>query len=85
MLELTIRKGPWADFIERAEKQHKNSEKLAQQVLQEYIRRVSDEDLLGRSASAARRAPFRINATEKVIRSDRQKKQSSGVYLFIHL
>jgi hypothetical protein len=76
MPDLTIRKGLWDDFVEVAEKQHKKPETLVQQVLQEYIQRVSDEELLDRSASAARRAPFRMDTTEAVIRSYRQKKQA---------
>ena len=74
MPDLTIHKGLWADFVEVAEKQHKNPETLVQQVLQEYIQRVSDEDLLNRSTSSARRAPFRIDATETVIRNYRQSR-----------
>ena len=76
MPDLTIRKGLWADFVEVAEKQHKKPETLAQQVLQEYIQRASDEELLERSTSAARRAPFRMDTTETVIRNYRQKKRA---------
>ena len=75
MPDLTIRKGLWADFVEVAEKQHKNPEKLVQQVLSDYIQRVSDEELLDRSLAAGRRASFRIESTEKVLREYRHKKR----------
>ena len=76
MPDLSIRKGLWDDFVEVADKQHKKPETLAQQVLQEYVQRVSDEELLRRSASAARGALFRMDATEDVIRKYRQKKHT---------
>ena len=76
MPDVTIRKGVWDNFVLVAEKQHKKPETLAQQVLQEYIQRVSDEELLERSASAARRAPFRTDETEAVIRKYRERKHA---------
>ncbi len=73
MPDLTIRKGLWSEFVDVAEKQHKSPEALVEQVLKEYIQRVSDEDLLKRSVSTARRAPFRIDATEEVVRTFRKR------------
>ena len=75
MPDLTIRERLWADLVEVAGRQRKKPETLAQQVLLEYIQRVSDEELLDRSTAAARRAPFRIDSTEEVVRNFRQKKQ----------
>ena len=49
---------------------------LALQAIQEFVQRMSDEELLERSAVTARRAPFRMEATEEVIRIARRKKQS---------
>ena len=69
MADLTIRERLWNDFSAVAKKRHKRPETLAQELIQEYIQRVSDEDLLEASAAIARRAPFRIDETEQVIRT----------------
>ncbi len=66
----------WDDLVVVAEKQHKKPQALAQQVIQEYVQRMSDEELLERSAAAARRLPFRMDATEGIIRDYRRKKQA---------
>ena len=76
MPDLTIRKRLWNDFVVLAEKQHKKPEMLAHQVIQEYIQRVSDEELLQRSVAVARRAPFRMDATEEIIRDYRRQKRA---------
>ena len=76
MPDLTIRKGLWDDLVVVAEKQHKKPQALAQQVIKEYVQRMSDEELLERSAAAARRVPFRLDATEEVVRDYRRKKQA---------
>ena len=57
MADLTIRERLWNDFSAVAKKRHKRPEALAQELIQEYIQRVSDEDLLEASAAIARRAP----------------------------
>ena len=74
MPDVTIRKRLWDDFVAVAEKQNKKPETLAQQVLKDYLQRISDEELLQRSAAAARRAPFRMDDTEQVIREHRRRK-----------
>ena len=75
MPELTIRKGLWDDFVGLAERLHKKPQTLAQEVIFEYVQRMSDEELLEQSAAAARRAPFRIAETEEIIRQYRRRKQ----------
>lgn len=76
MPDLTIRQGLWDDLVVVAEKQRKKPQTLAQQAIQEYVQRKSDEELLERSATAARRAPFRMSETEAVIREYRRKKRA---------
>jgi hypothetical protein len=56
-----------------AQKQKKTPEKLAQQVLRDYVQQFKDEELLERSSAAARRAPFRMDETENVVRRYRRK------------
>ena len=45
---------------------------LAERVLQEFVQRVSDEELLARSEQAARRARFRIGEAEEIVRQHRR-------------
>ena len=47
---------------------------LAQQVLSDYLQQVADEELLSRSARAARRARFKTDATEEIVRRYRRRK-----------
>jgi len=75
MPELNIPKGLWDEFVAVAEKQKKTPEKLAQQVLCDYVQQFTDEGLLERSSAAARRAPFRMNETEDVVRGYRRKNR----------
>jgi hypothetical protein len=46
---------------------------LAERVLHEFIQRAADEELLARSERAARRAQFRMEDTEEVLRQYRRR------------
>ncbi|HEV3023211.1 MAG TPA: hypothetical protein VGX76_12125 [Pirellulales bacterium] len=59
MAELTIRKQLWKRFTAAAQKQRQKPETVAERLLRDYVARVADEELLTRSASAARRAGVR--------------------------
>jgi len=76
MPEVPIQRKLWDDFRLVAERQRKRPEALAQQVLREYLRRWSDEELLARSSAAARKAPFTSAETESVIRRYRRSKRT---------
>lgn len=75
MADLTIRERLWNDFTVVAKKRRKKPEALAQELIQDYIQRASDEELLEESAAIARRAPFHIDETEQIIRDYRRKQQ----------
>lgn len=70
MPELKISQGVWNDFVAIAEK--RKPEALAQDVLRDFIQHFTDEELLDRSCAAARRAPFRIEESEDVVRQHRR-------------
>jgi hypothetical protein len=74
MPAVQIRQGLWNDLVIAAEKQRRKPETLANQALQDFLRRTADEELLSRSAQSARRAPFRAADTEDLIRRYRRKK-----------
>lgn len=73
MPEVTIRESVWRQFIAVAQKKRQAPETLAQRVLRDYVQRVSDEELLVRSARAARRAHFPIHDSEAVVRAFRRR------------
>jgi hypothetical protein len=73
MPEVKIRQGIWKELVAAAERHRQKPEALANQVLRDFLQRMADEELLARSASAARRSPLRIRDTEEVIRRHRKK------------
>jgi len=76
MPEVMIQQGLWSDLVAIAQRQKKKPETVARRALTEFIQRVSDEELLEKSAATARRAPFRMEQTEDVIRTYRCKKNA---------
>ena len=52
----------------------RNRSASAKQALQDFLRRVSDEELLARSHAIARRSPTRASEIEDLIRRYRRKK-----------
>jgi hypothetical protein len=46
-----------------------------EQVLCEYVQQVADEELLARSARAARRANFRMLETEEIVKKFRHSRK----------
>jgi hypothetical protein len=76
LAEVKIPETLWQDFVAVAKRQRHQPEALAQEVLQEYLQRIADEDLLADSERAARRARFPIEKTEEIIRQYRRKRKS---------
>jgi hypothetical protein len=74
MPAVTVRENIWKDLLAVAEKQRQKPESLANQALKDFLERVSDEELLKRSTTAARRSPLRISQTEEVIHRYRRKR-----------
>ena len=74
MPAVKIRQGVWKDLVVAAEKQRRKPETLANQALQDFLERMADEELLSRSARAARRSPLRAAETEDAIRRYRRNK-----------
>jgi hypothetical protein len=77
MPDLPIQQKLWDDFERVARRQNKRPEALAQQLLREYVQRLSDEELIARSSALARKAPFPIAKTEAVIRRFRRDKKTT--------
>jgi hypothetical protein len=72
MADVTISEALWNDFVALA--QRRRPESLAESVLRAYLQRSVDETLIEETARAARRAKFRIDDTEELIRQYRHKK-----------
>ncbi|NLX99190.1 MAG: hypothetical protein GXY83_23890 [Rhodopirellula sp.] len=77
MPDLKIGKGLWNDFVVIAEKRKQKPESLAQEVLRDFVRQFTDEELIERSSAAARRAPFRIEDSEEMVRQYRRSRKTS--------
>lgn len=73
MAEVTIHESVWHDFKALAARQRRKPSQLAQQVLREYVQRVSDEDLLASSARAGRRSKLCMADTERIVRAYRKR------------
>jgi hypothetical protein len=76
MPERKINKGLWEDIIAIARKRKRKPESLACDVLRDFIQHFTDEELLQRSAEAARRAPFRMEQSEDVVRYHRRTRKA---------
>lgn len=74
MAEVMIQENLWRDLVAVAQKQRQEPQTLAQKVLRDYVQRVSDEELLERSARSARRAKFRMADAEEIVRRYRSRK-----------
>jgi hypothetical protein len=77
MAEVTISENLWRDLQTVARRQRRKPGQLAEAALREYLRRLSDEELLARSEQAARRAPFRAGDSEEVVRQHRRQSRSN--------
>jgi hypothetical protein len=75
MAEVSIREQLWQDFVAVARQRRRKAERLAETVLRDYVRQVADEELLQRSARAARRTKFPIDQTEELIRRARRRRK----------
>ena len=75
MVELEIEEALWNEFVAVAQRQQTPPQALAERVLRKFIQQVSDEELLARSERAARRARFRTDETEEIVRQHRRAKR----------
>ena len=72
MVEIEIQDALWNQVVAIARRRRTPPQALAERVLQEFVQRVSDEELLARSEQAARRARFRIGEAEEIVRQHRR-------------
>ncbi len=72
MAKVTIREKLWRELAVLAQRMRRRPETLAEIALRDYLQRQADEELLDASAQSARRAGFRIEDTEDVIRQYRR-------------
>jgi hypothetical protein len=61
----------WDDLKRVARSQGRTPESLARHALRAYLGELTDEELIRRSTQAARRTPFRIGETERVLKKRR--------------
>jgi len=75
MTELVIETKVWNGLVEVARQRRQKPERLAAQVLRDFLQHQADEDLLARSEQAARRTTFRLAESEEVVRKHRARKK----------
>ncbi len=75
MAAVVIHEKLWKDIVALARHRHQRAEALAEQALRDYVQRVSDEELIARSARAARGAKFRMEETEEVVKKFRGSRK----------
>jgi bisphosphoglycerate-independent phosphoglycerate mutase (AlkP superfamily) len=75
LAEVVIREKLWKDFVAVTRQQRQKAETLAEQVLRDYVQRITDEELISRSARAARRAKFRMQETEEIVKNFRDSRK----------
>lgn len=73
MVEVAIREELWRELAALAQRLGRRPEILAEAALRDFLQRQADEELLASSNRAARRAPFRLEDTEEVIRRYRRR------------
>ena len=72
MPAVEIREVVWKGLVTAAEKRRRKPEKLANEALEEFLQRLTNEELLARSAASARRSGVRVRETEGRIRRNRR-------------
>ncbi|MGQ0637074.1 MAG: hypothetical protein ACT4QC_20890 [Planctomycetaceae bacterium] len=72
MIDVKIRDKTWKDFLAVARKKRRSPAALMQRVLESYLQTVADEELIAQSQRDARRARFRVEDTEEIIRQFRR-------------
>ena len=77
MPEVTIQDTVWQGLVEVAKKRRQKPETLAGAVLREFLQRQADEELLAKSAAAAKKTAFHLADTEEVIRQFRKRKKNA--------
>ena len=70
-----IREKLWKELVALARQRHQKAVALVEQVLRDYVQRVADEDLLSRSACAARQTRFRMQETEAIVKKSRDSRK----------
>jgi predicted DNA-binding protein (UPF0278 family) len=81
MAEVKIAEKVWQAFVKAARARGKRPELLAEKALKNYAQQMDDEQLLEASCRAARKARFRIEDTEEIIRQyrrERAKRMKNG-------
>jgi hypothetical protein len=75
LAEIVIQETLWKEFVALARRRHQKAEALVEQMLRDYVQQVADEELLAHSARAARRANFRMQETEEILKKFRESRK----------
>ena len=77
MPEVQINGLLWQDLMAAARNRPRAARNLLEKAVREFLERAADEDLLARTAREARRAKFKIEETEEIIRRHRARHRGA--------
>ena len=77
MPDITIQDPLWRDVTAAARKYRRKARSLVEKAIRLYLERLDDEELWASSAKQARRAKFKIDETEEIIRQYRRKRRGT--------
>jgi hypothetical protein len=66
----------WQELMLSARNRPRIARNLLEKAVREFLERAADEELLARTAREARRAKFKIEDTEEIIRRHRARQRS---------
>jgi hypothetical protein len=75
LAEIVIQETLWKDVVPLARRRHQKVAALVEQVLRDYVQQVADEELLARSARAARLVKFRMQESEEIVKRFRESRK----------
>jgi hypothetical protein len=74
MPDVKVPQRVWNGLKAAADRRGQKPDALARKALTEFLDRLANEELFAETEKAARRAPFRLKDTEKVIRQYRRQR-----------
>ncbi len=71
MSQITLANDLWSELVAAAKRKQRKPEALAAKAIQDFLKRLADEDLLDRSAREAQKNGMSIGAAEQEIKRRR--------------
>jgi len=73
MSQITLTSALWRDLVAAAKKKQRKPDSLAAKAIEDYLRRMEDEELLERSTREARKNGLDVRSAEAAVKQRRQR------------